>query len=361
MRFDQASTRVPLISASHTANVKTKTYVLVKKGQILLKHNSLSEDIPIVIALRAMGIQSDQEIMHLAAGDDAAYQDEFSLNIEEAAKAGVFTQEQALDYVGSRLKPDRFAGFGAPKKTFRQQAVDKLANTIIPHVTVHAMNFRPKALYMAFMARRVLMAMHDPKQVDDRDYVGNKRLELAGAMLALLFEDLFKDFNRMIKMSMDKVLKKNNRTSMFNPATHVSMHESRITQGMERAISSGNWTLKRFRMDRAGVTHVLSRLSYISALGMMTRISSQFEKTRKVSGPRALQPSQFGMLCTSDTPEGEACGLVKNLALMTHITTADDDEPVRKVIFILGAEDIESASGTERERMKKRSTSSERR
>lgn len=41
----------------------------------------------------------------------------------------------------------------------------------------------------------------------------------------------------------------------------------------------------------------------------------------QVSGPRALHPSQWGMLCPADTPEGESCGLVKNLALMTHVTT----------------------------------------
>ena len=40
------------------------------------------------------------------------------------------------------------------------------------------MNFRPKCIYLATMSRRVLMAMVDEKLVDDRDYVGNKRLEL---------------------------------------------------------------------------------------------------------------------------------------------------------------------------------------
>ena len=49
-------------------------------------------------------------------------------------------------------------------------------------------------------------------------------------------------------------------------------------------------------MERAGITHVLSRLSYISALGTMTRITSQYEKTRKVSGPRALQVSFLSLI-----------------------------------------------------------------
>ncbi len=38
-------------------------------------------------------------------------------------------------------------------------------------------------MYIAVMMRRMLLAVKDPSFIDDRDYYGNKRLELAGAVL----------------------------------------------------------------------------------------------------------------------------------------------------------------------------------
>ncbi|PSN68474.1 DNA-directed rna polymeras-like protein III subunit [Corynespora cassiicola Philippines] len=332
---------------SSTHERRTKTYVIQKKGLMFLRHNTLSEEIPIVFVMKALGIHTDREIVQMVAGEDEAYQDNFAINFEACGRENVHTQGQALEYIGHRVRLTKKPLGQSRARNYHYEAIECLSNVVLPHVQVQGTDFRTKAIYIASMARRVIMAIQDPKLVDDRDYLGNKRFELSGQMLSLLFEDHFKRFNHDFKLSIDKVLKKQNRAQEFDAYSHFSVHKNHITMGIERAIATGNWSLKRFKMERAGVTHVLSRLSYVAALGMMTRISSQFEKTRKVAGPRALQPSQFGMLCTSDTPEGEACGLVKNLALMTHITTEDDEEPIHKMIFHLGAEDIRIQTGTE--------------
>ncbi|KAI6113465.1 hypothetical protein EDD16DRAFT_1521279 [Pisolithus croceorrhizus] len=52
------------------------------------------------------------------------------------------------------------------------------ATIVLARVPVTTMDFRSMAIFVATMTRRVLMAMHDEKTVDDCDYVGNKRLEL---------------------------------------------------------------------------------------------------------------------------------------------------------------------------------------
>lgn len=332
---------------SSTHERKSRTVVGVKHGRYVLKHNCFTEDIPVAIVFKGMGLESDQLIVQMIGTSEAA-QAAIAASLEECHRAQVFTQTQALRYLGGRLKHRRTILAAGGSVTLRKSAVDDardvLSTTVLAHVPVEGFNFQVKCFYLAVMVRRIIEAQANKELLDDRDYYGNKRLELAGSLLSLLFEDLFKRFNSELKLVADKCIPKV-RATQFDVIKY--MRPDLITNGLVMAIATGNWTVKRFKMERIGVTQVLSRLSYISALGMMTRVNSQFEKTRKVSGPRSLQPSQFGMLCPSDTPEGEACGLVKNLALMTHITTHVDESFIVRLLHNLGVEDLHLLNGEE--------------
>lgn len=65
-----------------------------------------------------------------------------------------------------------------PRRPAWEEALEALATIVLAHVPVRGLDFRQKAIFVATMTRRVLMAVDDEKMVDDRDYVGNKRLEL---------------------------------------------------------------------------------------------------------------------------------------------------------------------------------------
>lgn len=314
---------------SSTHNRKSKTLVIEKKGSFYLKNNSFNEDVPVVIAIKALGIVSDREIVSYVGEE---LEEKFASSIEECTKNGIFTEEQAYAYISNVIRP-------RSSNTKMEEARNVMTEVILPNVTCEGINFRVKGIYIALMARKVLLSHNDIQS--DKDFVGNKRFELAGQLLAIMFEDLFKKYNTELKKSIDKVLSKQSRAQEFDAVTFLNLQVNLITMAFVRAISTGNWVVKRFRMEKKGVTQVLSRLSYISALGMMGRINSQFEKTRKISGPRSLHTSQWGMLCPADTPEGESCGLVKNLALISEITTDTNFNELKSIILKLGVFSID--------------------
>ncbi|MCL7031545.1 hypothetical protein MKW94_028681 [Papaver nudicaule] len=291
-----------------------------------------------MVVMKAMGIESDQEVVQMV-GRDPRYGFMLLPSIQECANDDIFNQKQALEFLDKKLKPSLYS-------SNEGKAFGVLRDFFLANVPVRELNFRPKAIYAAVMMRRMMDAMLNKDAIDDKDYVGNKRLELSGQLISLLFEDLFKTMNEEVKKRIDLGLRKSAGRSL--PIENFITGDS-ITQGLERAISTGNWDLRRFKMHKKGMTQVLARLSFIAAVGQMTRVKPQFEKSRKVSGPRALQPSQWGMLCPCDTPEGEACGLVKNLALMTHVTTDQEEglSPLISLCHSLGVESLELLSAEE--------------
>ena len=77
-------------------------------------------------------------------------------------------------------------------------------------------------------------------------------------------------------------------------------------------------------------------MTYVATLSHMRRVSTPIVKTGKLVQPRKLHPTQWGIVCPAETPEGASVGLVKNLALLTNITIATPSEPLRDLLADLG-------------------------
>lgn len=55
---------------------------------------------------------------------------------------------------------------------------------------------------------------------------------------------------------------------------------------------------------------------------------------------------QWGMICPAETPEGQACGLVKNLALMAYVSVGCASGPVLEFLEEWTMESLEEVSAS---------------
>ena len=153
---------------------------------------------------------------------------------------------------------------------------------------------------------------------DDRDHYGKKRLDMSGVLLTGIFRQLYRNFLKKAEMNLKEKMK-GNKSGRFN--LEEIFDTSIITQGMRYALATGNWGKNRIgAVLKTGVAQVLQRLTFMSSLSHLRRLNTPLEKTGKITKPRQLHNTHWGMLCPAETPEGQACGLVKNLSLMAFVS-----------------------------------------
>ena len=100
---DNKSDNLVANCASNTLETKSRITLLVKGGKVLLKSNSFTETIPIIIVFKALGFTQDQEIVQMIGTEKRILEDIF-LSFQEAVKHRIHTQEDALKYLGDRIR-----------------------------------------------------------------------------------------------------------------------------------------------------------------------------------------------------------------------------------------------------------------
>ncbi|KAH3996047.1 DNA-directed RNA polymerase subunit beta [Parastagonospora nodorum] len=278
----------------------------------------IKQEVPMAIVFRALGIVSDEEILSHIVYDrtDTQMLELLKPSIEEGAV--IQDRETALDFIAKR---------GANQGTRDRRlkfARDIMQREFLPHISQKEGQDTRKAYFFGYMIHRLLQCVLGRRDEDDRDHFGKKRLDLAGPLVANLFrilflkltKDVFKYLQRCVESSTD-----------FN--VQMAVKASIITNGLKYSLATGNWgDQKKAASAKAGVSQVLNRYTYASTLSHLRRTNTPVGRDGKLAKPRQLHNSHWGLVCPAETPEGQACGLVKNLSLMCYVSVGSDATPI---------------------------------
>merc|ERR1719447_1340725 len=285
-----------------------------------------------MIVFRALGFVADRDILeHIIYDfDDPELMEMVKPSLDEAFV--IQEQNVALNFIGSRgAKP------GVTKEKRIKYAREILQKETLPHVGVSDFCETRKAYFLGYMVHRLLLAALGRRELDDRDHYGNKRLDLAGPLLAFLFRGLFKNLMKEMRMYAQKFIDKGKD---FN--VELAFKMSTISDGLKYSLATGNWgDQKKAHQARAGVSQVLNRLTFASTLSHLRRINSPIGRDGKLAKPRQLHNTLWGMICPAETPEGAAVGLVKNLALMAYISVGNTPSPILEFLEEWSMENLE--------------------
>lgn len=283
--------------------------------------------IELFTVFRALGIMTDKEICKYIVLDlDAEKQKEvlafLQASVIDANK--YMTQEDALRHITASvaytpINMDKETG--ALKK--REFATDALTNDIFPHCKTRAQ----KLYFMGYMANKLIQTSFGWKPPDDRDSYMNKRIELTGTLLNNLFRNYF---NKLVKEMQKHVVREINNGSWRSTEDYENiinmtniykiLKSTTIENGITRALSTGDFSIKQTNSSKVGVAQVLNRLTYSASLSHLRRINTPLEKSGELIAPRKLHGTTWGFLCPAETPEGQSIGVVKSLAYMGHVT-----------------------------------------
>ena len=305
----------------------------------------IKTEIPLFVMFRALGFQSDKEIIELIMGSVATPYDMIFQECIHDSK-DIRTQELALEFLAKHIGSGSSIREALTSSTLQTTKVAKsgilteiLAEEFLPHVGGYNTLYE-KACFLAAMVKKVLEVYTNRISYDDRDAYPNKKVELPGNLLGNLFRYYFG--TKVIKDMKSTITKEIHNGAwkatgkfedIINPTNVYKILKSTIVDiGMKSSLATGNFAGGKMG-TKMGISQVMNRLTYLSGISHLRRISTPIEKTGKLIPPRKLHNTQWGFVCPSETPEGHSVGVVKNLSSTALVSLPSNPEPIMNVLY----------------------------
>ncbi len=309
-------------------------------GKFVCKHlvvniKSLSEDnnIPVFTIFRALGIESDKDIIDLILNPSELSNYKFREHVRKMAVASeVHTQKEAF------RKLSNLPGIKSMFKNKEEYVKSTLYDDFLPNMK----SYKTKAILLGRLVNTMIRTELGLTPVTNRDNFRYKRVDVCGVLMSEVFRDQYNKFrnsviSKLIKKvggsdddSSHKVLYPNEVNSVFSPRY--------IDEGF-RASFKGNWGLLNEVQgvsSKDGIVQDLNRLSYMGYVSHVRRVMTPVDSSLKIVGPHRLGSEQFGYLCPFESPDGGNVGLIKHMAASCEITT---EQPVDNIMKLLDKDD----------------------
>ncbi|MGM0510073.1 MAG: DNA-directed RNA polymerase subunit B [Thermoplasmatota archaeon] len=306
-----------------------------KDGKIVVSVPAARGDIPLVVLMKALGLENDDEIYDTIVTDpDTASvifaNIEMAQDEEDYSPDGVYNQEDAMAYLQRKFATGQ-------AEEYRKRKIDTILDrSLLPHLGDKEENRKKKAIYLGRMARAILELSTGEREPDDKDHYANKRLKLSGDLIADLYRVSMVNLLKDLKYQLERNYKKKGEIRIKS-----SIRPDLLSNKLQHAMATGNWV-----GGRTGISQLLDRTTNMSTISHLRRVKSPLSRSQPHFEARELHPTQWGRLCPNETPEGQNCGLVKTSALIVDVSKGTEPMNVRWKLYDIGLEQIESREGT---------------
>jgi len=309
---------------------------LINGNYIRISMPYFKQDIPLFILMRALGFESDKQIIKLIVLDlsNIYYKDVMEViesSIDDAQD--IRTKEDALEYISNNLT--NIPRDAKNKEKIYEYVNYLLKNEYMPHVGKSYIN---KALYTGYLILKLIMCSLEKKDCDDRDSYLNKRIDTTGTLLGALFRQYYTKLVKELKTSCNKEFNNGSwkATDNFHNIINMSniyklIKPTILENGLKFALATGNFGVKN-SFNKQGISQLYNKMSFNSVNSHLRRINTPIEKCGKLIPPRKQHGTQWGYVCPAETPEGQSVGVVKNISLSAIISISSSLLPIIKLL-----------------------------